>query len=52
MSALYILIFASIIVAAFFLFAFVWSVKSDQFEDKSGAAMRILYDDEVNQNLN
>ena len=26
--------------------AFVWSVKSGQFEDLDGAAMRILIDDE------
>ena len=47
MSALYILIIVSIVVAATFLAAFIWSVRSDQFEDKQGSAMRMLYDDEL-----
>ncbi|OSZ82414.1 cbb3-type cytochrome oxidase assembly protein CcoS [Chitinophagaceae bacterium IBVUCB1] len=50
MSALYLLILASITVAAFFLIAFIWSVRSNQFEDKQGAAMRMLQDDEWNKN--
>jgi cbb3-type cytochrome oxidase maturation protein len=45
MSALYILITASIAVAAVFLGAFIWSVRSNQYEDKQGAAMRMLHDD-------
>lgn len=47
MSALYLLVLASIIVAAFFLIAFIWSVRSNQYEDKQGAAMRMLQDDEI-----
>ena len=47
MSALYLLILASIAVAATFLGAFIWSVKSNQFEDQEGAAMRMLYDNEI-----
>ncbi len=50
MSALYLLILASIAVAAFFLIAFIWSVRSNQFEDKQGAAMRMLQDDEITIN--
>jgi cbb3-type cytochrome oxidase maturation protein len=49
MSALYLLVLASIAVAAFFLLTFIWSVRSNQFEDKQGSAMRMLYDDEINQ---
>jgi len=49
MSALYILIIVSIVVAACFLLAFIWSVRSNQFEDQQGAAMRMLYDNETNQ---
>jgi cbb3-type cytochrome oxidase maturation protein len=49
MSALYLLVTVSIAVAGFFLGAFIWSVKSDQYEDKKGAAMRMLYDDEYNK---
>jgi cbb3-type cytochrome oxidase maturation protein len=47
MSALYILIIVSIAVAATFLGAFIWSVKTDQFEDQKGAALRILHDNEI-----
>jgi cbb3-type cytochrome oxidase maturation protein len=47
MSALYLLVLASILVAGFFLAAFIWSVRSNQYEDKQGAAMRILQDDEI-----
>ncbi|MBS1589327.1 MAG: cbb3-type cytochrome oxidase assembly protein CcoS [Bacteroidetes bacterium] len=49
MSALYILIIASIVVAAGFLVAFIWSVKSNQYEDREGAAMRMLYDNEISK---
>ena len=48
MSALYLLIGVSIGVAGFFLAAFIWSVKNDQYEDKKGASLRMLYDDEFN----
>lgn len=48
MSALYLLIIASILVAAGFLFAFIWSVRSNQFEDNQGASMRMLHDNEPN----
>ncbi len=51
MSALFLLVIVSICVAGFFLGAFIWSIKTDQYEDKKGAAMRILYDDEIQKNL-
>jgi cbb3-type cytochrome oxidase maturation protein len=41
------LVIASIVVAAAFLIAFIWSVRSNQFEDQQGAAMRMLYDNEI-----
>ena len=47
MSVLYILVIASITVAATFLAAFIWSVRSSQFEDQQGAAMRMLYDNDI-----
>jgi len=47
MSALFLLVIASILVAAAFLIAFIWSVKTNQYEDEKGAAMRILYDDSI-----
>lgn len=44
---MFIMVIASIMVAGGFLGAYLWSVKDGQFEDKKGAAMRMLYDDEV-----
>jgi cbb3-type cytochrome oxidase maturation protein len=49
MSALYILVSVSIVVAACFLGAFIWSVRSNQFEDKQGASLRMLYDNDTRQ---
>lgn len=45
MSVILILLIASISVAALFLFAFLWGVKSGQFEDDYSPASRILFDD-------
>lgn len=50
MSALYLLVLASIVVAGFFLAAFIWSVRSNQFEDQEGSAMRMLHDNDTPQN--
>jgi cbb3-type cytochrome oxidase maturation protein len=49
MSALYLLILASIAVAGIFLVAFIWSVRSSQFDDQKGASMRMLYDNDTNK---
>lgn len=46
MSVLFVLVIVSIFVAAIFLIAFIWSVKTNQFEDRQGAAMRMLYDND------
>lgn len=45
MSVILILLAASITVAGLFLFAFLWGVKSGQFEDDYSPASRILFDD-------
>jgi cbb3-type cytochrome oxidase maturation protein len=45
MSVIIILLAASISVAALFLGAFLWGVKSGQFEDDFSPASRILFDD-------
>jgi cbb3-type cytochrome oxidase maturation protein len=45
MSVIVILILASLVVATGFLIAFLWAVKSGQFDDKVTPAMRILWDD-------
>ncbi|MBL7749411.1 MAG: cbb3-type cytochrome oxidase assembly protein CcoS [Chitinophagaceae bacterium] len=45
MSVIIILLVASISIAALFLFAFLWGVKSGQFEDDYSPSSRILFDD-------
>jgi cbb3-type cytochrome oxidase maturation protein len=45
MSVILLLLAASISVAGIFLFAFLWGVKSGQFEDDYSPASRILFDD-------
>ena len=45
MSVLIILILASLTVAIGFLVAFLWSVKSGQYEDDYTPSIRMLFDD-------
>jgi len=45
MSVIIILMIASISVAAIFLIAFLWGVKTGQFEDDFSPPSRILFDD-------
>jgi len=45
MGVIIILLIASISVAGGFLIAFLWSVKSGQFEDDYSPSSRILFDD-------
>ncbi|MEK7226280.1 MAG: cbb3-type cytochrome oxidase assembly protein CcoS [Bacteroidota bacterium] len=45
MSVILILLVASISVAGIFLIAFLWGVRSGQFEDDYSPASRILFDD-------
>ncbi|HAN79803.1 MAG TPA: cbb3-type cytochrome oxidase assembly protein CcoS [Bacteroidales bacterium] len=47
MSVLYLLIGFSFLVAAGFLIAFLWAVKSGQFEDSYTPSVRMLFDDEL-----
>jgi cbb3-type cytochrome oxidase maturation protein len=49
---MYILILASLSVAIGFLIAFLWAVKSGQFEDKYTPKMRILLEDKDNKLAN
>ncbi|MEO3431032.1 cbb3-type cytochrome oxidase assembly protein CcoS [Pelagibius sp. CAU 1746] len=46
MSALFYLIPAALLLGLLGLGAFLWSLKSGQFDDLDGAAHRILLDDE------
>jgi cbb3-type cytochrome oxidase maturation protein len=45
MSVVFILVFVAIIMAGAFLIAFVWAVKSGQYEDTYTPSVRILFDD-------
>lgn len=46
MSALFVLIGFSTLIASGFLAAFIWSVSSGQYEDDYTPSVRILFDDE------
>lgn len=46
MSALFVLIGISLLVAFIFLLLFLWAVRSDQYEDNFTPAIRILFDNE------
>lgn|GEM_PF-540751 len=48
MSVIYVLIAVSLILALGFLVAFIWSVKNGQYEDEYSPSVRILFDDENN----
>jgi cbb3-type cytochrome oxidase maturation protein len=45
MSVIFILLTASILIAALFLGAFLWSVKRGQYDDEQSPPVRILFDD-------
>jgi len=45
MSAMFFLILASLLIALGFLIAFLWAVRSGQFEDKYTPKIRMLFDD-------
>jgi cbb3-type cytochrome oxidase maturation protein len=45
MSIIFLLIPLSIVFAVAFLFAFIWSVRSGQYEDTTTPSMRLLLDD-------
>ncbi|HVW60409.1 MAG TPA: cbb3-type cytochrome oxidase assembly protein CcoS [Puia sp.] len=50
MSAIILLLIASLSVAALFLGAFIWSVKHHQFDDEFSPPRRILFDDNPKEN--
>jgi cbb3-type cytochrome oxidase maturation protein len=47
MSVVLLLIAFSIVVAAGFLVAFIWSVRSGQYDDEYGHSVRILFQDDA-----
>jgi cbb3-type cytochrome oxidase maturation protein len=46
MSVMYLLILLSLILATSFVIAFVWAIRSGQYDDKYTPSVRILFDDE------
>lgn len=52
MSAIFIMIGASLLVAIGFLIAFIWSVKSGQYEDDYTPSIRMLFDNTNNKSTN
>ncbi len=50
MSGLLLLIPAALLLGLIGLAAFLWSLRSGQFEDLDGAAERILHDDDDDEN--
>jgi cbb3-type cytochrome oxidase maturation protein len=44
-NAMFLLVSASLLVAIGFLIAFLWAVKSGQFEDKYTPKIRMLFDE-------
>lgn len=52
MSIIIILIAVSLAVASGFLIAFLWAVKSNQFEDTHTPALRMLIDDNKKKTIN
>lgn len=51
MSVIWVLVGFSIVVAAGFLVAFIWAVRSGQYDDRYTPSVRILFEDEE-KNLN
>ena len=47
MSVIYMLISISIVVAVFFLYAFIKAVRGGQYDDNYTPSVRMLFDDEL-----
>jgi cbb3-type cytochrome oxidase maturation protein len=46
------MLIVSLIVALFFLISFFWATKTGQFDDDYTPSVRILFEDEINQESN
>lgn len=46
MNIIFLLLFFSLVIAAVFLGAFLWSNRSGQFDDVEGPAMRMLHEEQ------
>lgn len=47
MEIIFLLILISLLVAAGFLFAYLWAAKTGQFDDDYTPSVRMLFDDEL-----
>ncbi len=47
MNVIFVLIAVSVLIGGGFLAAFLWAVKSGQYDDKYTPSVRILFDDEI-----
>jgi len=45
MEIIILLIFISLLIAILFLVAFIWNMKSGQYDDTYGPSVRMLFDD-------
>ncbi len=52
MSVIIILLSASILIAAGFLGAFLWSVRNGQYDDTQSPAQRMLFENKLNKSAN
>jgi cbb3-type cytochrome oxidase maturation protein len=52
MNILYILIGVSLFAALIFLAMFIWAVKTGQFEDNYTPSVRILFEENEEENIN
>ena len=52
MSVIIILIIFSVLVAGGFLVAFIWAVRSGQYDDTKSPAIRMLFEDKKKQEIN
>ncbi len=52
MSAIYIMVGASLLLAIGFLIAFIWSVRNNQYEDDYTPSVRMLFDNTTIQEKN
>lgn len=52
MGIIYLMLIVSLAIALFFLFSFLWATKNGQFEDDHTPSIRILFEDEINEQTN
>lgn len=50
MQIIVVLISVSVVVASLFLWAFIWSVKSGQYDDDYTPSVRMLFEDQQTEN--